>query len=64
MRQGRFDGFPHIPVLAPESALIAGLINAAPENIAIVPSTMEGESLIVTSLGLDKTGYRRPSITT
>ena len=33
----------------------ASLINAAPENIAVVPSTMEGENLIVAALGLDKT---------
>ena len=33
----------------------ARLINAAPEDIAVVPSTMEGENLIVQSLGLDKT---------
>lgn len=33
----------------------ARLINAASEDIAVVPSTMEGENLIVQSLGLDKT---------
>lgn len=33
----------------------ASLINADPENIAVVPSTMEGENLVVMSLGLDKT---------
>jgi len=33
----------------------ARLINAAPEDIAVVPSTMEGENLIVAALGLDKT---------
>jgi selenocysteine lyase/cysteine desulfurase len=33
----------------------AALINAAPEDIAVVPSTMEGENLIVASLGLGKT---------
>jgi selenocysteine lyase/cysteine desulfurase len=36
-------------------AAFARLINAAPEDIAVVPSTMEGENLIVQSLGLDKT---------
>jgi len=36
-------------------AAFASLINAAPEEIAVVPSTMEGENLIVASLGLDKT---------
>ena len=33
----------------------ARLINAAPEDIAVVPSTMEGENLIVAALGLDTT---------
>jgi selenocysteine lyase/cysteine desulfurase len=36
-------------------AAFARLINAAREDIAVVPSTMEGENLIVQSLGLDKT---------
>src|SRR3984957_468181 len=36
-------------------AAFARLINASPEDIAVVPSTMEGENLIVQSLGLDKT---------
>lgn len=33
----------------------ARLINATPEEIAVVPSTMEGENLIVEALRLDKT---------
>lgn len=36
-------------------AAFAHLINAAPKDIAVVPSTMEGENLIVQSLHLDKT---------
>ena len=36
-------------------AAFARLINASPEDIAVVPSTMEGENLIVQSLDLDKT---------
>jgi len=33
-------------------ALFAGLINADPADIAVVPSTMEGENLVVQALGL------------
>ncbi len=33
-------------------ALFAGLINAAPTEVAVVPSTLEGENLIGASLGL------------
>lgn len=33
-------------------ALFAGLINAAPAEVAVVPSTLEGENLIGASLGL------------
>ncbi|MFZ0550819.1 MAG: aminotransferase class V-fold PLP-dependent enzyme [Steroidobacteraceae bacterium] len=33
-------------------ALFAGLINAAPGEVAVVPSTLEGENLIGASLGL------------
>jgi selenocysteine lyase/cysteine desulfurase len=33
-------------------ALFAGLINAAPAEIAVVPSTLEGENLVAASLGL------------
>jgi selenocysteine lyase/cysteine desulfurase len=33
----------------------ASLINAAPQDIAVVPSTMEGENLIVVALDLNKT---------
>jgi selenocysteine lyase/cysteine desulfurase len=36
-------------------AAFARLINAVPEDIAVVPSTMEGENLIVQSLDLNKT---------
>lgn len=36
--------------------LYAKLINADPTEIAVVPSTMEGENLIATSLGLNQTG--------
>jgi selenocysteine lyase/cysteine desulfurase len=36
-------------------AAFARLINAAPEDIAVVPSTMEGENLIVQALDLNKT---------
>jgi selenocysteine lyase/cysteine desulfurase len=38
-------------------ALFAGLINADPKDIAVVPSTQEGENLIAAGLGLnEKTG--------
>jgi selenocysteine lyase/cysteine desulfurase len=33
-------------------ALFAGLINATPAEVAVVPSTLEGENLIAASLGL------------
>jgi selenocysteine lyase/cysteine desulfurase len=33
-------------------ALFARLINAQPTEVAVVPSTLEGENLIATSLGL------------
>lgn len=44
------------PVDNPRDAavgLFAQLINATPDDIAVVPSTMEGENLIVDALGLD-----------
>lgn len=33
-------------------ALFSGLINAAPTDVAVVPSTLEGENLVAASLGL------------
>lgn len=33
-------------------ALFSGLINAAPADVAVVPSTLEGENLVAASLGL------------
>lgn len=37
------------------AGLFAKLINADPEDVAVVPSTMEGENLVVASLGLNPT---------
>jgi len=35
-------------------AAYARLINASPSEIAVVPSTLEGENLIAAALGLDE----------
>jgi selenocysteine lyase/cysteine desulfurase len=46
------------PVKNARDRAVAGfarLINADPENIAVVPSTMEGENLIIEAFGLDRT---------